>query len=62
MVQHLLVACAFSRQVWFLVLSLIGLQLLALEPGVSIFQEWWRTTVLKVPKEKRKGFQLSTQW
>jgi hypothetical protein len=37
-IQHLLVACVFARQTWFLVLSLIGLQQLAPDPGVSVFQ------------------------
>jgi hypothetical protein len=54
--QHLLVACVFARQTWFLVLSLIGLQQLAPDPGVSVFQEWWKAAVLKVPKQKRGGF------
>jgi hypothetical protein len=55
-VQHLLIASVFARQTWFLVLSLIGLQQLAPDPGVSVIQKWWKAAVLKVPKQKRGGF------
>jgi hypothetical protein len=32
-IQHILISCVFSREVWFRVLSLVGLQRCTLEPG-----------------------------
>ena len=55
-VQHLLVACVFSRQVWFSVLSQMGLQPQAPDNNAIVFQDWWREAVLRVPKERRGGF------
>jgi hypothetical protein len=34
-INHLLVACVFSRQVWFLVLQQFGLQALTLQPQMG---------------------------
>jgi hypothetical protein len=55
-VQHLLAACAFSRQVWFEVLSLINLQQLCLIPGDVNFQDWWLQAEKNTPKLQQKGF------
>jgi hypothetical protein len=51
-VQHIMVGCVcvFSREVWFQMLSLVGLQRCTTEPGEENFQEWWRTAEVKVPK------------
>jgi hypothetical protein len=37
-IQHILVSCVFSREVWFRVLSLVGLQRCTPEPGDENFQ------------------------
>jgi hypothetical protein len=55
-IQHILVSCVFSREVWFRVLSLVGLQRCTPEPGEENFQEWWQAAELKVPKQARSGF------
>ena len=55
-VQHLLVACVFSRQVWFSVLSQMDLQPLDPDNNAVVLQDWWREAVLRVPKERRGGF------
>jgi hypothetical protein len=55
-IQHILVGCVFSREVWFQMLSLVELQHCTLEPGKENLQEWWRTTELRVPKQVWAGF------
>jgi hypothetical protein len=55
-IHHILVGCVISREVWFRMLSLVGLQGCTPEPGEDSFQEWWRTAELKVPKQIRAGF------
>jgi hypothetical protein len=55
-VQHIMVGCVFSREVWFQMLSLVGLQRCTPKLREENFQEWWRTTELKVPKQVRAGF------
>jgi hypothetical protein len=40
-VQHILISCVFVKDIWFRVLSKVGLQ--SLSPGTAdlVFQEWW---------------------
>ncbi|TVU24997.1 hypothetical protein EJB05_27471, partial [Eragrostis curvula] len=42
-------------QVWFKVLSLLGLQDLVPRRRTISFAEWWLKTIKRVPKSKRKG-------
>jgi hypothetical protein len=49
-IQHILVGCVFSREVWFQFLSGVGLQRCTPDPGEDNFQEWWRAAELRVPK------------
>ena len=39
-VQHLVGECVFAREVWYMVLAPIGLELLTPQPGTS-FLDWW---------------------
>jgi hypothetical protein len=39
--DHLLVACVFSRDFWFKLLSQVGLQMVAPQPGSPSFMSWW---------------------
>jgi hypothetical protein len=55
-VQHILVACVFTREVWFRTLSRLGLQHLAPTSDATVFQEWWREAERNVSKHKKKGF------
>jgi hypothetical protein len=41
-IDHLLVACVFSRECWFLMLKQFGLQVLASQPSNRNFMEWWQ--------------------
>jgi len=40
-IDHLLISCVFSRQMWFNVLQGLGLQALAPGPDDLIFDDWW---------------------
>jgi hypothetical protein len=54
-IDHLLVPCVFSRQMWFNVLQELGLQ--ALAPGLDdlIFDDWWDNVSNRVSGQVRKG-------
>lgn len=54
-IQHLLVSCVFSREVWTIILN--GLRMLAiiLQPDGKSFSGWWSGAVNRVPKEVKKG-------
>lgn len=53
-IQHCLVSCVFSREVWFLLFA--KLRLSTLSPHSSDkFLNWWSRAVKTVPKKLRKG-------
>jgi hypothetical protein len=54
-VQHILVSCVFARDIWFQVLSKVGLQSLSPGAAVFVFQEW-REAESRVPKLQKKAF------
>lgn len=54
-IQHLLVCCVFSRQVWFTILSSLGLDRLVPRRRQQSFAEWWSKASHKVKKEDKKG-------
>lgn len=53
--DHLLVACVFSRQVWFMVLQTYSLQTLAPLNDLSFF-DWWMAASNRVDGLVKKGF------
>jgi hypothetical protein len=55
-IQHIMVSCVFSREIWYQVLSLVGLQQCLPRPSDTVFQEWWQASELQVPKQHGKGF------
>jgi hypothetical protein len=55
-VQHLLVDCVFAREVWFRIMSKVGLQGCAPGPNDVVFQEWWKSAERVMPNCKKKGF------
>jgi hypothetical protein len=57
-IQHILVGCVFSKEVWFRVLSMAGLQRCTLTSGAQNFQEWWQAAERMVPKQMRDGLNL----
>ena len=54
-IQHILVGCVFTRQIWSLILQ--PLHLSDLTPSVSEtrFSLWWKRALSAVPKGIRKG-------
>jgi hypothetical protein len=56
MMQHLLVSCVFTRQIWWHVFSPMGWQVLTPQPHDHVFQDWWRNAEQQVDKSQRKGF------
>jgi hypothetical protein len=55
-VSHLLISCAFARQVWFDLLGTIGLQELALQPADDSFEAWWSRSSTRMQGQHRQGF------
>lgn len=53
--EHLLVGCVFTRQVWTLLFHPLKLEALIPSPFEARFHIWWRKAVNSVPEELRKG-------
>lgn len=54
-VQHLLTGCLFTRQVWFSILSSLGLGGAAPRHNDLCFVVWWAKVICMISKEYRKG-------
>ena len=54
-INHLLVSCVFSRQVWFNILQRVGLQDLSPQPEDISFDDWWAGTNSGIDGQTRKG-------
>jgi hypothetical protein len=54
-INHLLVACIFSRQAWYIVLQKLGLEILAPQPHTFSFEDWWEQVDKAVAAPARKG-------
>jgi hypothetical protein len=52
--NHLLVSCVFSRQVWYNILKAVDLEKLSPQHGSSCFDEWWEgaNRAITVPVQK----------
>ncbi|GJN27928.1 hypothetical protein PR202_gb15994 [Eleusine coracana subsp. coracana] len=48
-IQHILVSCVFSRQIWFSLLDRVGFSVLAPQLDDTSFEEWWIKTDKLVP-------------
>jgi hypothetical protein len=59
-IQHLLVGCAFSRQLWFYIFQALKLTELVSNIAEPSFPKWWRKVVKLVPKERRQGLNSLT--
>jgi hypothetical protein len=55
-INHLLVSCMFTGQVWTGLLQPVGLMELVPQPIDEVFNEWWRTSNLRVHGQHRKCF------
>ena len=55
-IDHLLVSCSYSRDVWFRLLRRGDLQRLAPGSSATSFVSWWSTSRKRLPKDRRKPF------
>jgi hypothetical protein len=56
-INHLLVLCVFTRQIWASLLQPVGMLELVPQLTDEAFEDWWRTSSLRVQEEEqRKGF------
>ncbi|WVZ70726.1 hypothetical protein U9M48_019369, partial [Paspalum notatum var. saurae] len=53
--QHILISCVFTRQIWHSVLQHLGLAALAPSISNSRFNAWWKVAASNVLKELRQG-------
>lgn len=54
-IDHILMGCVFAREVWFLVLHLLGFSRLEPTPRDTAFQDWWRKAAKRSGREARRG-------
>lgn len=59
--QHLLIGCAFVRDIWFHVLQGVQMAQLTPTPTERSFSDWWRKAVRRAGKECRKGLNTLIQ-
>jgi hypothetical protein len=55
-IQHILISCVFSRNIWWQILCKVGLQLVAPGLEISMFQDWWSMAEGLVPVLHKDGF------
>jgi hypothetical protein len=54
-IEHILVGCVFTRQIWFSILQALHLPALVPSTSDTKFSSWWRKSLRLVPKELQKG-------
>jgi hypothetical protein len=54
-IDHILLACAFSQQVWHTALGVIGIDQVVFV-AEDTFWTWWLRSRKLIPKELRRGF------
>jgi hypothetical protein len=54
--NHLLVSCVFSWEVWFQIMKSVGLQHLAPSHVNSSFEDWWEGVTTVPVDPTNKGF------
>lgn len=54
-IQHVLVGCVFSRQIWTNILRSLSFATLAPRAADTRFFTWWARSISLAPKEARKG-------
>ena len=55
-IDHLLVGCPFSREIWFKVLRWLGWEMVAPSTHTTNLSDWWLAARKDVPKNGRNGF------
>lgn len=54
-INHVILRCSFSREVWHRTLQRIGLERLAPGPQDDTYAEWWRRAQRRAGRQTRKG-------
>jgi hypothetical protein len=54
-IHHLLLACVFSREFWFLLLRRVGMQRFTPSSNELELANWWTRCRKQVQKDRRKG-------
>jgi hypothetical protein len=54
-IDHLLVSCVFSRQLWFNIMQFFGLDVLAPQLNELCFEDWWAKASDRVSGQVKKG-------
>ncbi|KAF8780381.1 hypothetical protein HU200_001493 [Digitaria exilis] len=52
--EHILIQCSFSQQIWWAVLQRLGFA--SITPGLSTIQDWWLQLRVLLPANKQKRF------
>ena len=55
-IDHLLVSCVFTRQIWYNILQLFGLQAVAPQMDNLFFVDWWDEASSRLSGQVQKGF------
>ena len=55
-IQHILVGCVFTRQIWFSILQALHLPALVPSTSDTKFSSWWRKGLRLIPKDLQKVF------
>jgi len=55
-IQHILMGCVFTRQIWFSILQALHLPALVPSTLDTKFSSWWRKGLRLIPKDLQKGF------
>ena len=55
-IDHLLICCSFSRDIWFRLLRKFGWEAVTLDPQVNNLAIWWIAARKRIPKENRRCF------
>jgi hypothetical protein len=54
-IDHLIMACIFARQFWYLIMRQVGLHSLVPGPNDLFFDEWWEKVHLTTSALTRRG-------
>lgn len=58
-IDHILLSCTFSRQVWSMALGILGLEQMLATAG-NCFWSWWLTSRKRISKDARRRFDSLT--
>jgi hypothetical protein len=54
-IQHVLVSCVFTKQVWLVILQKLGLAALVPQSSTTPFCSWWHDVIRNIANDRKKG-------